>query len=125
MRPKNNTIIQKYLKRDNKGTYISKSDEHYVRQRSIRDKDEALQRNLKGRKLSPYKEAMALGMLYQGYGKLLFNPNGPETQKLNNAMWNGTDKDFHDAIYNFYKTRNADRANKHKEYWNGKLQSKA
>ena len=125
MRPDSNPYVQQFLKKDNNGTYLTEADEHKVRQHTIQEKDNTLNRLLKKNKLnielSPNKRAMALGLIYQGYGKILFNPNGTDSNKLHNAFINGTDKQFSNAIYNFYKTRHSDRAERHRTFWDGKL----
>ena len=125
IRPESNPYVQQFLKKDNNGIYLTGADEHRVRQHTIKEKDDILNSLINNNdlniNLSPNKRAMALGLIYHGYGKFLFNPNGPDSNRLHNAFVNGTDQQFSDAIYNFYKTRHSDRAERHKTYWNGKL----
>lgn len=125
IRPESNPYVQQFLKKDNNGIYLTEADEHRVRQHTIKEKDDILNRLINNNdlniNLSFNKRAMALGLIYHGYGKFLFNPNGPDSNRLHNAFVNGTDQQFSDAIYNFYKTRHSDRAERHKTYWNGKL----
>ena len=125
IRPESNPYVQQFLKKDNNGIYLTEADEHRVRQHTIKEKDDILNRLINNNdlniNLSFNKRAMALGLIYHGYGKFLFNPNGPDSNRLHNAFVNGTDQQFSDAIYSFYKTRHSDRAERHKTYWNGKL----
>lgn len=125
MNSKNNPYLQPFLREDSHGTYITEADEHKVRQHSIKEKEDALERLMEQNglniNLSPNKRAMALGLGYHGNMGFLFHPNGPATSKLHNAFVNGTDKQFSDAIYDFYKTRNSDRAERHKNFWKDKL----
>ena len=77
MKKENNPLIQDYLKFTGPTTSISEADEHYVRQHQIQDKLNTLNRLMKKNniniKMSPSKQAMAVGLVYYGFlHKLLF-----------------------------------------------------
>jgi hypothetical protein len=77
-----------------------------------------LNRRAKDLKLSDNKRIMAMGVLYRGDGPKLWNKNHP----LSQAFFNGTDKDFSNAISNYYINNNLkERANRHNKFWKGKL----
>ncbi len=104
---KTNPVIQPYLHAIGNYKYVTESDEHYSRQKAIQSKLEELDRliNKKGIRVKNYsdnKRAMALGLMYHGFAGSMLSPNGPLTTALKNAFVNGTDKQFSDAIYNFY-----------------------
>ena len=131
MKKENNPLIQNYLKSVGATTSISEADEHYVRQHQIQDKVDTLNRLMKKNninvKMSPFKQAMAVGLVYHGLGKYLVKPSGALTQAISDAFKNGTDKQFANALANFYTQfqngRFKERAKQHTQFWNGKLKS--
>jgi hypothetical protein len=77
-----------------------------------------LNRRAKDLKLSDNKRIMAMGVLYRGDGPKLWNKNHP----LSQAFFNGTDKDFSNAIFNYYNSINLRRrADYHNKFWQGKI----
>lgn len=75
IRPESNPYVQQFLKKDNNGIYLTEADEHRVRQHTIKEKDDILNSLINNNdlniNLSPNKRAMALGLIYHGYGKFL------------------------------------------------------
>lgn len=69
-------------------------------------------RNTRGLSLSNRKRMLALGVLYHGYGPLLWKEGHP----LNKALRNGSDEDFSNSIYDFYCNKNPERARNHKKF---------
>lgn len=128
-RENNNPVVQQYLRNTGQYKYINEDDEHFVRQSTIKEKDDTLNRLMRkyniNINLSPNKRAMALGMIYQGLANQLFNPKTPLARQLQNAFTNGTDKQFADSITNFYNVfqngRFRERAKQNQEYWSTRL----
>lgn len=117
-----NKQVKKYLE-DNKRTkdpYLTDSEvKQFVNDRLL-DLENILDKHTKGINLSDTKRIIALGLMYHGYGKYLWEPNGPQTRKLHNALYNGTDQDMINAVVEFYKGRNTERSNSHKKFWDEK-----
>lgn len=128
-RKNNNPVVQQYLRNTGQYKYISEADEHFVRQQTIKDKNDTLdrlmQKNNININISPNKRAMAIGIIYQGLANQLFNPKTSLAKQLQYTFINGTDQQFADSITNFYNIfqngRFRERAKQNKEYWNTKL----
>lgn len=69
-------------------------------------------RNTKGLSLSSRKRILAMGLLYHGYGRHLWNESHP----LNKALRNGSDDEFSKSIYDFYRHKNPERARNHNKF---------
>lgn len=68
--------------------------------------------------ISDNKRVMAIGLMYHGFGPSLWNPNGPKTSKVSNALFNGSDKEMVDAVSNLYNGTYTERYKNHSNFWN-------
>lgn len=112
-----NKHVADFLRR-NKRNWLSDSEMRALQNTSFNYFEGVLDRHSKGLNLSNNKRAMALGLLYRGDGTKLWNNAHP----LSQAFFNGTDKDFSNAIYNYYNSINLKRrADYHNKFWQGKI----
>lgn len=80
--------------------------------------ESVLNRKLKDKKISKDKRMMALGMMYRGDSKYLWD----KTSEVGKAFWGNSDSSFRDAITKFYGSNS--RAKRHSDFYkNRKLQS--
>lgn len=91
-----------------KGKWLTEKEERDLRNAHIKEvrriQDEHYYPYLRKHDLSEAKKIMGAGLLYRGDG---INEN----KVLSNAYYNGTDKDFQDAVENYYKSKGlAERA---------------
>lgn len=100
-RGQNNPLVKQKIQKDSRGEYLSENNERFIRNRSIQEKQDVLDRLLKKNgmsvEISPNKRTIATGLIYHGFGPELFMP-GP----LYNSFSRGTDQAFSDSVYNFY-----------------------
>lgn len=69
-------------------------------------------RNTKGLSLSNNKRMLAMGLLYHGFGKLLWKKD----HTLNKTLRYGSDEDFSRVISEFYSDKYPERARSHNKF---------
>ena len=117
-----NTRVRDFLKRNGRtgSPWLSHQEMINLQNDSLLELENILNRHTKGIKLSNTKRAIAIGLLYHGFGPKLWNPNGPKTQRLNRALFNGSDQDFINAVTDFYNGTYSQRSKSHSNFWKGK-----
>lgn len=105
-----NNDVRQFLD-TNKRDWLTDAEMLNLQSKSFQYFEDVLARNTKGLNLSNIKRAVAMGLLYHGHGKKLWNRN----HILSKALFNGSDQDFIDAVTKFYGTNS--RATRHSEYW--------
>lgn len=106
-----NTYVRDYLRRHNKD-WLSMDEMIQLQNKSFEWAEGVLNRNAKNLKMSDVKRAVAIGLIYHGHGKKLWNTS----HSLHKALFNGSDKQFIDAVTEFYKGNS--RSTRHKNFWN-------
>ena len=102
----------------NKRNYLTHKEMLGFMKNHLNYLNEVLDRRLNGRKISKDKRMMALGMMYRGDSKHLWDKNS----NVGKAFWGNSDSKFRDAITEFYGSNS--RANRHSDYYkNRKLLS--
>lgn len=105
-------------KHPRKGNYLTEDEEVYFRNRKLDEMLRIYNNNVdENIQFSDNKLAMALAMMYHGYGPRLWSEHG---DGLHNAFFNGSDYEFENAITSFYQKRHKERANNHKKFWDAR-----
>lgn len=89
---------------------ITEAQEREARYKNFDYFNGVIDRNIS--KLSYVKRMLAMGLLYHGYGPLLWQ----EGNALNKILRYGSDDDFSKSIYDFYRYRNPERAKNHDNF---------
>lgn len=115
----NYDVVKRHLaKNPRSGNYLTEKEESYFRNRKLDEMqsiyDKYVDDNLH---FSDKKRAMALALMYHGFGKRLWTDKG---DGLHNAFFNGSDYEFENAITSFYQKRHKERANNHKKFWDAR-----
>lgn len=105
------------LTKGRSGNWLSEKEERDLRDNQINYLIERLDANTPplAKEPSEAKKAMAVGLLYRGDGiKAILN-----NESLRNAYYSGTDKDFENAIINYYRSKGLnERAKLHTNFMN-------
>lgn len=117
-----NAKVKEFLRKNGrtKNPWLSHQEMIKLLNDTLLDLENILDKNTKGIKLSNTKRAIAIGLLYHGLGPKLWNPNGPKTQRLNRALFNGSDQDFIDAVTDLYNGMYTQRSVSHSNFWKGR-----
>lgn len=91
---------------------ITEAQERVARYKNFDYFNDAYNRNTKGLSLSNRKHMLAMGLLYHGYGRSLWNEKHP----LNKALKNGSDEELSRVISEFYSERYPERARNHNKF---------
>lgn len=75
--------------------------------------ENVLDQHTKMMKLSNTKRAIAIGLLYHGYGPRLWNKDS----KLHKAFFNGTEQDLINVVTEFYSNTFPTRSRSHANFW--------
>lgn len=112
-----NNAVRNYLKKTGrtKNPWLTQEEMEQLQNQSLQYFEDIFEKNTKGIKPSDTKRVITIGLLYHGYGPYIWNPNGPKTQRLHDALFKGTDQDFIDAVSNFYGSNS--RAQRHSQFW--------
>lgn len=112
-----NNAVRNYLRKTGrtKNPWLTQKEMEQLQNQSLQYFENILEKNTKGVKLSNTKRAITIGLLYHGHGPQLWNPNGPKTQRMHDALFNGSDQNFIDSVSNFYG--NNSRAQRHNQFW--------
>lgn len=113
-----NTFVKNYLEK-HKVDSIPEQDAIMLQDIYLKDLDRIWNSRTKNKNISDFKKTLAYGLMWHGYGPRLWNEGkSKESKRLYEAFQNGSDSEFSDAIYTFYKKYDKDRANRHKIYMN-------
>lgn len=113
-----NTFVKNYLKK-HKVDSIPEQDAIMLQDIYLKDLDRIWNNRTKDKNISDFKKTLAYGLMWHGYGPRLWNEGkSKESKRLYEAFQNGSDSEFSDAIYTFYKKYDKDRADRHKIYMN-------
>ena len=114
-----NAKVRNFLRKNGRtnNPWLSHQEMLDLQNDSLLELEDILDRRTIGVKLSNTKRAIAIGLLYHGFGPKLWNPNGPKTQRLNRALFNGSDQDFINAVTDFYNGSYSERSKSHSNFW--------
>lgn len=105
-----NSYVRSYLSTHNKD-WLSMDEMLQLQNKSFEWAENVLNRNTKGLKMSNAKRVIALGIIYHGHGPKLWK----KQHSLHQALFNGSDKEFIDAVTKFYSGNS--RSSRHKNFW--------
>lgn len=117
-----NARVKEFLRKNGrtKSPWLTHDEMIKLQNDSLMDLERILDRRTKGIQLSNTKRAIAIGLLYHGFGPKIWNPNGPKTQRINRALFNGTDQDLINAVSDFYNGTYTERYKSHQNFWNSR-----
>lgn len=112
-----NKAVRDFLKKTGRtrNPWLTQQEMEQLQNQSLQYFEDILEKNTKGIKLSDAKRAITIGLLYHGHGPYLWKPNGPKTQRMHDALFNGSDKEFIDSVSDFY--RGNSRSSRHSKFW--------
>lgn len=117
-----NSRVKNFLRQHGRtnNPWLSHQEMLNLQNDTLSELENILDRHTDGIKLSNIKRAIAIGLLYHGYGPYLWKPNGPRTQRLNETLFSGSDQDFINAVTDFYNGSYSERSRNHSNFWKGR-----
>lgn len=114
-----NSFVVNFLKENGRtdNPWLTMSEMRHLQKQTFDDLDGVISRNIDINNLDDKVKAMMFGLVYHGYGKHIWNPNGHKTRAIREAINNNDAKSLYYAIYNLYKGMDPQRAQRHLEYW--------
>lgn len=111
---KYNKDVVEYLKQTGRtnNPWLTDQEMKDLQNKSLQYYEGVLDDYTKDSNILDTKRAVAIGLIYHGYGPKLWN----KSTKISRAFFNETDKQFIDAVSDFYG--NNTRAERHSTFWN-------